>query len=93
MVVTLASVGSNTSAALAGSGANGRTVSAIVALVASAALKHQPGLLDVDVLCHPANVHLCPGAPEGWWLPAPSSCLVLIGLVSGHLSGHGVPGR
>lgn len=88
VILTLASVRSNTSAVLAGSGANGRTVSTVVALVASAALKHQPGLLDVDVLCDPANVHLCPGAPESGRLPAPASCLVLVWLVCCHLSGH-----
>ena len=92
MILTLASVRSNTSAVLAGSGANRRTVSTVVALVASAALKHQPGLLDVDVLCDPANVHLCPGAPESGRLPAPASCLVLVWLVCCHLSGHCVPG-
>ena len=92
MILTLATVGSNTSAVLAGSGANGRTVATIVALVASAALKHQLGLLDVDVLCHPANVHLGPGAPEGGRLPAPARFLILIWLVGCHLSGHCVPG-
>ena len=92
MILTLASVRSNTSAVLAGSGANGRTVSTVVALVASAALKDQPGLRDVDVLSHPADVHLGPGAPEGGRLPAPASCLVLVRLVGCHLSGHCVPG-
>jgi len=88
VILTLASVRSNTSAVLAGSGANGRTVSTVVALVASAALKDQPGLRDVDVLSHPADVHLGPGAPEGGRLPAPASCLVLVRLVGCHLSGH-----
>jgi len=88
VIFTLASVRSNTSAMLAGSGANGRAVSTIVALVASAALKHQPGLLDVDVLCHPADVHLGAGATESGWFPAPASCLVLVWLVRSHLSGH-----
>lgn len=88
VILALASVGSNTSAVLAGFRANGRTMSTIVALVASAAFKHQPRLLDIDVLCHPANVHLCPGASESGRLPAPASCLVLVWLVRCHLSGH-----
>lgn len=92
MVLTLASVGSNTSSVLAGSGANRRTMSTVVALIAFAALKHQPRLINVDVLGDPADVHLGPGATESGRLEAPDGCLVLVRLVSSHLSRHCVPG-
>ena len=92
MILTLASVGSNTSSVVTGSGANRRTVSTVVALVAFAALKHQPRLIDVDVLGDPADVHLGPGATESGRLEAPDGCLVLVRLVSSHLSRHCVPG-
>ena len=92
MILTLASVGSNTSAVLAGSVANRRTVSTVVALVAFAALKHQPLLIDVNVLGDPSDVHLGPGATESGRPEAPASCLVLVRLVRCHLSRHCVPG-
>ena len=93
MVLTLASVWGNTSAVLAILATDRRTMLTVDALVAFAALVHQPGLLNVDILGDPADVHLGASAAETWWFEAPTGRLVLVGLVCSHLGGHCVPGE
>ena len=92
MVLTLASVRSNTSAVLAILATDRRTMLTVSALVAFATLVHQPRLLDVHVLGDSADVHLGASAAETGWFEAPTSRLVLVRLVCSHLGGHCVPG-
>ena len=92
MVLTLASVRSNTSAVLAILATDRRTMLTVSALVAFATLVHQPRLLDVNVLGDSADVHLGASAAETGWFEAPTSRLVLVRLVCSHLGGHCVPG-
>ena len=93
MVLTLASVRSNTSAVLAILATDWRTMLTVDALVAFAALVHQPCLLDVHVLGDSPDVHLGASAAETWWFEAPTGRLVLVRLVCCHLGGHCVPGE
>ena len=93
MVLTLASVWSNTSAVLAILATDRRTMLTVDALVAFAALVHQPCLLNVHVLGDSPDVHLSAGAAETWWFEAPTGRLVLVRLVCSHLGGHCVPGE
>ena len=92
MVLTLASVRSNTSAVLAILATDRGTMLTVGALVAFAALVHQPCLLDVNVLGDSADVHLGAGASETRRFEAPTGRLVLVRLVCSHLGGHCVPG-
>ena len=93
MVLTLASVRSNTSAVLAILATDRRTMLTVDALVAFAALVHQPGLLNVHVLGDSPDVHLGASASETGRFEAPTGCLVLVRLVCSHLGGHCVPGE
>jgi len=88
MVLTLASVRSNTSAVLAILAADRGTMLTVGALVAFAALVHQPCLLDVNVLGDSADVHLGAGTSETGRFEAPTGRLVLVRLVCSHLGGH-----